>query len=97
MCEEKGAGYFGMFSVIPTLQGGGIGSKVLVEAERIVREEWQLSAMRMAVIDLRTELLAYYERRGYVRTKETRRFPYEDVRSIPKRDDLAFAILEKRL
>lgn len=42
VAEEDGAGYFGMFAVRPTLQGGGVGSAVLTEAERIAREEWRL-------------------------------------------------------
>src|SRR6187399_166951 len=37
---EDGAGYFGMFSVDPQRQGGGLGKRVLAEAERIVREDW---------------------------------------------------------
>jgi GNAT superfamily N-acetyltransferase len=94
--EEDGAGYFGMFSVVPTRQGGGIGSKLLGEAERIVRDEWKLPAMRMTVIDIRDELIAYYERRGYVRTGKKKPFPYGDERfGEPKRDDLRFEVLEK--
>ena len=54
--------------------------------------------MRMAVIDVRDELIAYYERRGYHRTGLTRPFPYGDERfGIPKRDDLRFEILDKPL
>jgi ribosomal protein S18 acetylase RimI-like enzyme len=34
-----GRGYFGMFSVRPNLQGGGIGDALLREAERVVRED----------------------------------------------------------
>ena len=95
---EDGAGYFGMFSVSPTLQGGGIGSRVLAEAERIVRDEWQLPAMRMTVIDIREELASYYVRRGYVRTGKKKPFPYGDERfGVPKRDDLRFEVLEKQL
>lgn len=98
VAEEDGAGYFGMFSVDPTLQGGGIGSQVLAEAERRVREDWALLAMRMTVIDIRDELIAYYERRGYVRTGRTKPFPYGDARfGLPKRDDLRFEVLEKAL
>jgi ribosomal protein S18 acetylase RimI-like enzyme len=93
---EGGAGYFGMFSVTPGLQGGGLGKAVLAEAERVVREDWQLSAMRMTVIDLRGELIAFYERRGYVRTGIKKPFPYGDQRfGLPKRDDLRFEVLEK--
>lgn len=98
VCEEDGAGYFGMFSVQPDLQGGGVGKAVLAEAERIVRDEWQLPAMRMTVIDLRNELIAFYERRGYALTGIKKPFPYGDARyGIPKRDDLRFEVMEKRL
>jgi ribosomal protein S18 acetylase RimI-like enzyme len=98
VAEEDGAGYFGMFSVRPDLQGGGIGKHVLAEAERIAREEWQLPTMRMTVIDIRDELIAFYERRGYRRTGITKPFPYGDERfGLPMRDDLRFEILEKEL
>lgn len=98
VAEEDGAGYFGMFSVRPDLQGGGIGKHVLAEAERIVRDEWHLATMRMTVIDIRDELIAFYERRGYRRTGITKPFPYGDARfGLPTRDDLRFEILEKEL
>ncbi|MFZ5662196.1 MAG: GNAT family N-acetyltransferase [Pseudomonadota bacterium] len=97
VAEEDGAGYFGMFSVRPTLQGNGLGKRVLAEAERIVREAWRLPAMRMTVIDSRAELIAFYERRGYRRTGVFKPFPYGDARfGIPRRDDLRFEVLEKR-
>jgi ribosomal protein S18 acetylase RimI-like enzyme len=90
--------YFGMFSVNPDLQGGGIGKLVLAEAERIARDTLGCSRMRMTVIDSREELIAYYERRGYVRTGISKPFPYGDPRyGLPKRDDLQFEILEKSL
>ena len=96
--DEDGAGYFGMFSVRPGLQGAGLGKALLAEAERVVREDWQLPAMRMTVIDLRDELIAFYERRGYRRTGIKKPFPYGDPRfGIPLRDDLRFEVLEKPL
>jgi ribosomal protein S18 acetylase RimI-like enzyme len=98
VADEDGAGYFGMFSVNPKLQNAGIGKQVLAEAERIAREEWQLPAMRMTVIDVRDALIAWYERRGYHRTGKHKPFPYGDARfGIPKRDDLRFEVLEKPL
>ena len=52
----------------------------------------------MTVIWLRTTLIAWYERRGYVLTGETKPFPYGDDRwGVPQRDDLYFVVLEKRL
>ena len=98
VADLEGFGYFGMFAVRPDLQGGGLGKAVLAEAERIAREDWGLSRMRMTVIDLREELIAWYQRRGYRRTGITRPFPYGDERfGIPRRDDLRFEILEKDL
>jgi ribosomal protein S18 acetylase RimI-like enzyme len=95
---EDGAGYFGMFSVVPTRQGAGVGSQVLAEAERIAAREWGCAAMRMTVIDVRDELIAYYERRGYRRTGILKPFPYGDARfGLPRRDDLRFEVLEKPL
>jgi ribosomal protein S18 acetylase RimI-like enzyme len=98
VADEDGAGYFGMFSVQPGLQGGGIGKAVLAEGERIVRDEWKLATMRMTVIDIREELIAFYERRGYRRTGIFKPFPYGDERfGAPRRGDLRFEVLEKRL
>ena len=95
---EDGAGYFGMFSVVPGLQGGGIGKQVLAEAERIAREDFGQAVMRMTVIDIRDELIAFYERRGYRRTGKFKPFPYGDERfGLPRRGDLRFEVLEKPL
>lgn len=93
-----GAGYFGMFAVRPDRQRAGIGDAVLAECERIAREDWRLARMRMTVIDLRDELIAWYERRGYRRTGVFSPFPYGDTRfGVPRRDDLRFEVLEKPL
>jgi len=98
VAAEADTGYFGMFAVRPELQGAGVGKAVLAEAERLVREHWQLAVMRMTVIDVRAELLAFYARRGYVHTGVTKPFPYGDERfGRPKRADLRFEVLEKPL
>ena len=98
VCEQEGVGYFGMFAVRPTLQNAGLGRAVLAEAERIAREEWRLPLMRMTVIDLREELIAWYVRRGYVRTGIIKPFPATDPRfGLPCREDLRFEVLEKPL
>ncbi|WP_188662945.1 GNAT family N-acetyltransferase [Arenimonas soli] len=95
---EDGAGYFGMFSVMPTLQRAGLGKQMMAEAERIARDEYGVAVMRMTVIDVREELIAWYERRGYQRTGIKKPFPYGDERfGVPLRDDLRFEVLEKAL
>ena len=98
VARVDGEGYFGMFAVRPDQQGSGIGSKLLAEAERRVREGWNCDHMGMTVIDLREELIAWYQRRGYARTGRYKPFPYGDERfGIPKRDDLRFEWLVKKL
>jgi ribosomal protein S18 acetylase RimI-like enzyme len=96
--KPGGLAYFGTFAVQPGTQGGGVGTLLLAEAERVARDELGARTMEMTVIVQRTELLAWYERRGYVRTGERRPFPYGDERfGLPRRDDLEFVVLAKPL
>ncbi|MEU3825600.1 GNAT family N-acetyltransferase [Streptomyces sp. SID486] len=90
--------YFGMFAVSPALQGAGLGKVVMAEAERLSRDTWGVTEMRMTVISVRDDLIAWYERRGYRRTGKMSPFPYGDERfGIPQRDDLEFELLVKEL
>lgn len=88
--REGGLGYLGMLCVLPTLQSAGLGRRLLDAAEDHARA-LSLSAMEMTVIDDRDTLIAWYERRGYARTGETRPFPV--LRDPP----ITFAVLEKAL
>jgi len=90
--------YLGMLSVRPTHQAIGVGRALLAEAERIARDEALGTRLRMTVIGQRNELIAWYERRGYLRTGARESFPYGDARfGLPRRDDLYFEVLEKQL
>ena len=87
-----------MLSVRPALQGSGIGRQMLAAAERYARQQFEARSMEITVIELREELLAWYERRGYVRSGESRPFPYADERSgLPLRDGLRVAVLTREL
>lgn len=95
--KQGDAAYFGMFAVRPGLQGGGVGDAILRECERLAAL-WRLRAVRMTVIWTRTELIAWYQRRGYAATGERKEFPYGDERfGLPKRADLWFEVYEKAL
>ena len=94
--RADGDAYFGMFAIRPTAQGSGTGRQVLAEAERLARSRWQVPGMTRSVIAQRSELIAWYERRGYRRTGATEPFPYGDERfGRPLRDDLHFVVLRK--
>ena len=96
--RDNGVAYFGMFAVRPEAQGSGIGGELLLEAERYAQAELAAGTLEMTVIGQRSELIAWYERRGYRRTGETRPFPYGDERfGLPRRDDLHFVVLAKAL
>jgi N-acetylglutamate synthase-like GNAT family acetyltransferase len=97
--ERKGeAAYFGMFAVDPAQQTGGLGKRLLGEAERQASQDWGCRLMEMTVIVQRQELIAWYERRGYHRTGNYKPFPYGQERfGIPRRDDLRFEVLVKEL
>ena len=95
---KPGTGYFGMFAVRPHGQGGGLGKRILTEAERLAATEWGATTMEMTVIEQRPDLIGFYERRGYVRSGELRDFPYGDERfGLPLRDDLRMVVLAKPL
>lgn len=90
--------YFGLFSVDPARQGGGVGKQVMEYAEELARTRWGCTVMEMTVIRQRTDLIAFYERRGYTDTGRRSPFPYGDERfGLPQREDLEFTLLEKEL
>ncbi len=91
-----GLAYLGLLTVDPALQAAGLGRELLAASEQFVREHWQAKAIEMTVIRQRNDLIAYYERRGYVRTGELRPFPHGDPRfGRPKSAELEFAVLRK--
>ena len=90
--------YVGMLTVRPTLQGSGLGRRLLGAAERWARDYWGARAIHGTVIAQRPELIAFYERYGFRRTGERKPFPYGDERfGLPKRDDLEFEVLRKEI
>lgn len=92
-----GLGYFGMFAVRPAAQGARVGSALLAAAEDHARG-FGAVRMELTVLVQRTELIAWYARRGYSPTGETQPFPYGDERfGLPRRPDLGFVVLAAQL
>ncbi len=87
------AAYFGMFAIDPGIHGGGIGKTLIAEAERRVQELWGANQMVMTVINLRTALIEWYQRRGYRLTGATLPFPFSDTTGETTRD---FHLVEMR-
>lgn len=87
----SGRAYLGMLCVDPDLQAEGIGRALIADAEDLATQAFGATVMEMTVIDARPELIAWYERRGYVRSGETRAFPCDRV--VPFR----MVVLERTL
>ena len=95
--KAEGRAYFGMLTIDPQRQASGLGKTLLSAGENAARA-FGASVMECQVIRQREELIAWYARHGYVDTGDTRPFPMHDPRfGLPKRDDLVFIVMEKRL
>jgi GNAT superfamily N-acetyltransferase len=83
--------YFGLLAIRPDQQGKGLAFRLINEVETYCLNA-QCRFMDIQVVNLRTELLAYYHKLGYV---ETGTAPYEkaDTSKIP----CHFLILSKPL
>lgn len=95
--QNHEAAYLGMLVIRPDLQGQNLGKQLIVAAERFVQQEWGVRKMEMTVLTIRTELMAFYERRGYRRTGIIKPFPTDRHAEIMLVEGLAFEVLEKEL
>lgn len=92
---KDGVWTLGLLTVRPDLQNKQLGRTLLKAAEDFAKERGA-RRIRMTVVNVRKTLIAWYERRGYAVTGETRPFPYGDERfGRPLRDDLYFVVLQK--
>lgn len=88
--KAEARAYFGLLCVDPPMQSGGLGSRLIREAEELARG---LGAriMEISVIEDRQELIAMYQRKGYRDTGRRDPFP------APQPRPLHFRLFEKRL
>lgn len=86
----------GMFSVDIREQAAGIGRALLARAEWHARDAMGARTMVMHVVSIRSELLAYYERRGYRRTGRLQPFVPRNGEGF-LRGPLSFERLERPL
>lgn len=72
--DQSGA-YIGMLATNPKVQAQGLGKQMLAYAEIYAMEHYKASVFKMSVLSSRPELLAFYERRGYVLTGDVDQYP----------------------
>lgn len=87
--------YLGMLSVDPDLQAGGIGRQLLAAAE-ILAASKRLRLIIITVISTRTELIAWYNRRGFKANGKEIPFHAEEKFGIPN-TPIVLIEMEKRI
>ena len=93
--RHTGVVEFGTFAVAPELQGLGLGSTLLEYAEAHARGYG--NRFQVCVVSQNTDLINFYERRGYERTGERLPYPVDQNVGKPKIADISLTVLEKIL
>jgi ribosomal protein S18 acetylase RimI-like enzyme len=91
--KDRDGAYFGMFAIDPDAQGGGLGKAIMARCEAAVGELWSARFLRLTVISLRHELIAWYERRGFRQSGRREPFPFDTATGALRRD---FDLVELR-
>jgi ribosomal protein S18 acetylase RimI-like enzyme len=85
-----------MLTVLPSLQGKGLGKELMQSAEdEAIRQ--RCTSIFMTVISVRKELIDWYIRKGYRLTGERKPFAFNDPRFGQPKMKLEFVVLEKKL
>lgn len=87
--------YLGMLSVWPAKQSGGIGKALMAAGMEYARQQG-CKVIRITVISVREELIAWYERHGFRRTGEVEPF-HAGEKFGTKKQLLELAVLEKEV
>jgi ribosomal protein S18 acetylase RimI-like enzyme len=87
--------YLGMLSVWPAKQGTGVGKALMAAGMEYARKQG-CKVIRIMVISVRAELIAWYERQGFRRTGEVEPFHAGDRFGTVKQP-LELAVLEKEV
>jgi ribosomal protein S18 acetylase RimI-like enzyme len=86
--------FLGLFSVDPSQQSRGIGRKLVEAALRHAKEEMKRSQCVVYVLHMRSELISWYKKLGFVNYGE--KAPFPDMGRL-KQDDGYFDILRLAL
>ncbi|KAL0487083.1 yiiD [Acrasis kona] len=96
--EEEGE--IGMLSVNPEVQSRGIGSTLMIKAFEVLKNDFKFKRAVVTVIHLRSELIAWYKKIGFVENGEVEPFPEvteNNDNGTPIVDNVYFIVLKKEL
>lgn len=95
LLKTDGPVYLGMLSVTPQVQGLGIGKLMLQQVEDYAWNNMAAESIVMDVISQRTELIAFYQRRGYQIYGQAKNYPVHLNVGLPLQDNLTVQQLVK--
>jgi len=87
--------YLGMLAVLPALQNAGVGKAMLAHAEYYAVNRLRCDHFVLSVLSVRSELIAYYERRGYRRGGQKLEYPLAAGVGMPLQSGLELVVLGK--
>lgn len=93
IAREHAHAFIGFFSVHPDWQKCGLGKYLLGYAETYAQNAMGIRKFIMFVISQRSELIAFYQRRGYRLTGQVKSYPL--YLGVPRIDGLTIDYLEK--
>jgi ribosomal protein S18 acetylase RimI-like enzyme len=93
--KNENRAYIGSFAVSPELQNSGVGRTVLNLAEQFALTRFQPEQFIMVVLSSRTELIEFYERRGYERNGIIKEYPIHLNVGLPLTPNLTIEELTK--
>jgi ribosomal protein S18 acetylase RimI-like enzyme len=86
-----------MLATEPAEQAGGLGKRMLACAERYAADALGARTFRMSVLVSRSELVAFYVRRGYMRSGRLEGFPDNAGAGVPRVPGLLLETLFKEV
>jgi ribosomal protein S18 acetylase RimI-like enzyme len=93
--DAPDAWYLGMLTIRPDQQDRKLGAALLAHGEAYAKSRGA-RRVHLTVVHLRDTLIAWYQRRGYALTGETKPFPVGERFGKPQRA-LEFVVLEKKI
>ncbi len=93
---EQQDAYIGMLAVWPQQQGSGLGKQLLLQAEQWAIQVFGATQLLLSVIQQRSELRAYYLRRGYLPNGQGYPYPLDAGAGVPFCDQLWVEVLAKQ-
>lgn len=84
-----------MLAVDPAYQQYGVGKLLISYSEIFLREKYGSKKIKIDVVSTRTELISFYERRGFVNCSTPYPYPADLVIAKPIEKNLAVCVLEK--